>query len=176
MFLFFSESFVKLLISTKNLEKEKEEAMKEMLTQEVHTYLKYHDHSRDEHSQALKSFTDYLIEMYKVHLVTLAVGSVIIILDCPTLESLDRLWYDYISGHLDKVAERCLVTDKMKKRLNLETVCLQTTITKKNYLNCRKALKELSSKSLDKAFILYLKSRALPFSFKSVQFTSGSRK
>ena len=147
MFLFFSESYVKLLISTKNLEKEKEEATKKMLTQEVHIYLKYNDHSRDELCQAIKSFTDHLIDVYKVRLVTLAVASVIIILDCPTLESLDRLWSDYISGHLDKIAERYLVTDKMKKRLNLETVCLKTTITKENYFNCRKALMELSSTS-----------------------------
>ena len=110
MFLFFSESYAKLLISTKNLEKEKEEAMKQL-----------------------------------VRSVTLAVVSVIIILDCPTLESLDRLWSDYISGHLDKNAKRYLVTAEMKKRLNLETVCLKTTITKENYFNCRKALMELSS-------------------------------
>ena len=144
MFLFFSESYVKLLISTKSLEKEKEEAMKQMLTQAADNYFRFNDHSRDEHSQALESFTRHLINVYKVHLVTLKAGSVIIILDCPTLESLDHLWYDYVSGHLDKVAERCLVTDKMKKRLDLETVCLQTTITKENYLNCRKALMELS--------------------------------
>ena len=74
MFLFLSESYAKLLISTKTLEKEKEEAMKQL-----------------------------------VRLVTLAVVSVIIILDCPTLESLDRLWSDYISGHLDKNAKRHLV-------------------------------------------------------------------
>ena len=80
MFLFFTESYAKLLISTKNLEKEKEEAMKQL-----------------------------------VRLVTLAVVSVIIILDCPTLESLDRLWSDYISGHLDKNAKRHLVTAEMKK-------------------------------------------------------------
>ena len=121
--------------------------MKQMLKQEVHFYLKYNDHSRDDPWQAIKSFTDHLLEVYKVRLVTLGVASVIIILDCPTLESLDRLWYDYISGHLDKVAERYLVTDKMKKRLDLETVCLQTTITKENYFNCRKALMELSSTS-----------------------------
>ncbi|XP_015769096.1 PREDICTED: uncharacterized protein LOC107347651 [Acropora digitifera] len=82
-----------------------------------------------------------------VRLVTLAVVFVIIILDCPTLESPDRLWSDCISGHLDKNAKRYLVTAEMKKRPNRETVCLKTTITKENYLNCRKALMELSSTS-----------------------------
>lgn len=159
MFSFFSESYVELLISTTtNLGKEKEEAMKQMLTQSVNNYFKYNDHSRDEFCQAIKSFNDYLIDVYKVHLVTLAVGSLIITLDCPTLESLDRLWRDYNSGHLDKLAEEYLVTDKLKKRLNLETVCLKTTITKENYLNCRKALMELSSTSsgeFNKAFGKY---------------------
>ena len=78
-------------------------------------------------------------------LVTLKKSSVIIILDCPTLESLKLLWRDYHSGHLDKVAERYLVTDKIKKRLNLETICLKTIIEKENYLNCKKALMRLQS-------------------------------
>ena len=143
-FFFFSESYVKVLISTRNLEKEKEEAMKEMLIQEVHSYLKFNDHSGDELPQAITSFTVHLINVYKVRLVTLGVGSVIIILDCPTLESLEHLWSDYLSGNLDKVAERYLVTDEMKKKLNLETICLKTTITEENYWNCKKALMGLS--------------------------------
>ena len=144
-FCFFSESYVKLLISTRNLEKEKEEAMKEMLTQEVHSYLKFNDHSGDELHQAITSFTVHLINVYKVRLVTLGVASVIIFLDCPTLESLESLWSDYLSGHLHKVAERYLVTDEMKEKLNLETICLKATIEQKNYLNCKKALMERPS-------------------------------
>ena len=145
LFLFFLESYVKLLISTRNLEKEKEEAMKEMLTQEVHSYLKFNDHSGDELHQAITSFTVHLINVYKVRLVTLGIASVIIFLDCPTLESLERLWSDYLSGHLHKVAERYLVTDEMKKKLILETICLKATIEQENYLNCKKALMERPS-------------------------------
>ena len=33
----------------------------------------------------------------------------------------------------------------MKKKLNLETICLKTTIEKENYFNYRKALMELQS-------------------------------
>ncbi|XP_067019073.1 uncharacterized protein [Acropora muricata] len=84
----YGESYVKLLIGTRNLEKEKEEAMKEMLTQEVHSYLKFNDHSGDDPHQAMASFTVHLINVYKVRLVTLGVASVIIFLDCPTLGSL----------------------------------------------------------------------------------------
>ena len=134
-----------MLISTRNLEKEKEEAMKEMLTQEVHSYLKFNDHSGDELPQAITSFTVHLINVYKVRLVTLGVNSVFIILDCPTLGSLEHLWSDYLSGHLDKVAERYLVSDEIKKKLNLQTICLKTTIAEENYLNCKKALMERPS-------------------------------
>ena len=70
--------------------KEKEEAMKEMLTQEVHTYVKFNDHSRDEPHQAITHFTVHLINVYKVRLVTLGVNSLFIILDCPTLGSLEQ--------------------------------------------------------------------------------------
>ena len=116
-----------------------------MLKQEVHTYLRFNDHSGDKPCQAIKHFTAHLINVYEVRLVTLGVNSVFIILDCPTLGSLEHLWSDYLSGHLNKVAERYLVTDKMRKKLNLETICLTTTIAVENYLNCKKALTEHSS-------------------------------
>ena len=60
------------------------------------------------------------------------------------LKGLDQLWYDYLSGHLNKVAERYLVTDKMKRKLKLRRINLKTTIEEENYLNCRKVLLESS--------------------------------
>ena len=72
------------------------------------------------------------------------VGSLIIILNCHTIESLEHLWNDCLAGHLDKVAERYLVSYEMKKRLNLETINLKTTIKEENYLICRKILVDCS--------------------------------
>ena len=63
-------------------------------------------------------------------------------MECTTLESLKHLWSDYLSSHLDEVAEQYLVTDEMKKKLALETNCLKTTIEEENYFNCKKALME----------------------------------
>ena len=140
-----SESYVKLLISTKYLEKEKREVIEEILAKEVQNYLRFNDHSGDTHARAMKSFTDHLINVYCVHLFTVGSGSVIINLDCPTLDSLEHLWSDYLAGHLDILAERYLVTDDIKKKLNLETICLKTTIEEEDYLNCKKALMELRS-------------------------------
>ena len=71
------------------------------------------------------------------------VGSLEIIVECPTLRSLEHLWNDYLSGHLNKVAERYLVTDEMKTKLGLETINLKATIDEENYLACRKFLTKI---------------------------------
>ena len=147
MFFFFffclSESYVKLLLSTKDLEKEKEDAVEKCLSETVQNYAKFDDHPRDNYAQALKPCTDHIINAYDVNLVTAAGDSIIIVVECPSLESLELLWRDYLAGHLDKVAERYLVPDEMKKELNLETISLQITIEEENYLNCKKALMEI---------------------------------
>ena len=118
-----------------------------MLTQMVQTYDKHNDHSSDD-LKGLKSFTDNLIDTYEVLVVAVCKGSIVVILKCPTLKSLEQLWSDYLSGHLDKVAERYLVTDEIKKNLNLETTCLKTTIDEEHYLNCKEAFMELASTCL----------------------------
>ena len=141
----FSESFVRLFIWGKNLEKEKKEAMEEILTQVVEKYVKCNEFSKDNIEEDLKSFIDHLVDVYGVLLVTVCKGSVIIILDCPTLDSLEHLWNDYLAGHLDNLAERYLVTNEMKKKFDLETVSLKTTILEEDYLNCKEALMELRS-------------------------------
>ena len=86
----FSESFVKLFIWGKNLKKKEEEAMEEILTQVVEKYVKCNEFSKDNIEEDLKSFTDHIVKVYGVLLVTVGNGSVIIILDCPTLDSLEH--------------------------------------------------------------------------------------
>ena len=97
---------------------------------------------------SIEAFTEHLITVYKVSLRTVGSGSVIIIVECPTLKILEHLWNDYLTGELDKIAERCFVTDELKKKLNLETTCLKVFIKEENYLNCRKALREPPSTCL----------------------------
>ena len=141
----FSESFVRLFIWGKNLEKKKKEAMEKILTQVVETYMECNKLSQGNLKEDLKSFTDHIENVYRVNLVTVGKGSVIIILDCPTLDSLEHLWNDYLAGHLDNLAKRYLVTNEMKKKFDLETVSPKTTILKEDYLNCKEALMELRS-------------------------------
>ena len=128
-----------LLISAPHLNEEQSKAVHNMLSVQVETYVEVYDHPTDK-LKGLGALAKFITETYKVFIKHADVGSLIIILNCQTIESLELLWNDSLSGHLDKVAERYLVTSEMKKRLNLETVNLKTTIEEENYLNCRKAL------------------------------------
>ena len=80
----------------------------------------------------------------KVKLVKM--GSLTIIMQCPTLESLEKLWKSYCSGYLSDIVERLLVTDELRRKLGLENVRLTTTIEEENYLICKKAFRETSGK------------------------------
>ena len=90
------------------------------------------------------AFLEYLELTYDVSCRTFNLGSLIVSLECKTLKGLDKLWNDYLSDHLNKVAKKHLVTDEMMKNLSLKTINLMTTIDEENYLNCRKILVESS--------------------------------
>ena len=134
-----------MLIQAATLRKEQQEKAEKELTQLARIYEEFNDVSADNGVEALEAFIEYLISAYKVVLIAVGRGSVIIFLECIALESLERVWNDCVSGDLDEVAGSYLVTDKMRKELKLETNCLKTTIHKENYLNCKKALMGLPS-------------------------------
>ncbi|XP_044179117.1 uncharacterized protein LOC122960730 [Acropora millepora] len=93
----------------------------------------------------VRAFVEFLEKAYDVTRVGLNKGFPIISPNCKTLKGLDQLWNDYLSGHLNKVAERYLVTEEVKTKLNLRKINLKTSIEEKNYLNCRKILLESSA-------------------------------
>ena len=133
-----------MLITTVSLNEEQEKVVERSLTLAVQEYLKFNC------NPTIEAFDEHLIRVYQVSLVTVGIGSIIVTVECPSLESLDHLWSDYRSGELDKVAERCFVTDEMRKKLNLDKICLKTIIEEGNYLNCRKALRERPSTCIGK--------------------------
>ena len=92
----------------------------------------------------VRALIEFLESGYNQSQVAINVGSLIITLNCKTLKGLDQLWYDYLSGHLNKVAERYLVTDEMKTKLNRRKINLKATIEEQNYLNCRRVFMESS--------------------------------
>ena len=81
-------------------------------------------------------------------------GSLIVTVECPNLESLERIWNDYQSGCLDDIAESYLVTDELKRKLGLDHVRLRITIEEESYLICKRALMEIAVElgSLYRAF------------------------
>ena len=138
-FIYFSENLIKLLISARDLKEEQSKAFHTILSEQVKTYLEVHDHSTDKLKE-VGALNKFITKNYRLLFKYAVVGSLVIVLNCQRIESLEHLWNDFLSGHLDKVAERYLVTDEMKERLNLETINLKTTIEEEKYLNCRKVL------------------------------------
>ena len=65
---------------------------------------------------------------------------------CNNLEELERLWENYRSGRLNEIAEKYLVTDEIKRRFDVETVNLATTIQEEDYLACKEFLSSKPSK------------------------------
>lgn len=75
-----------------------------------------------------------------IHDVTPSGDSLRIEVKCLTLESLERLWQDYRSGQLNRMAKKFLVTDEIKRKFNLESITLKTTISEDDYLACKEYL------------------------------------
>ena len=139
----FSDCLIKLKIEAAGLNEEQRKDVYDMLTPQATTFVKSRNYSKVE-LPGVRAFLEFLEKVYNVSEGALNVGSLIISLDCKTLRGLDQLWNDYLSGHLNKVAERYLVTDEMQKKLNLRKINFKTTIEEENYLNCRKVLMECS--------------------------------
>ncbi|KAL9956542.1 hypothetical protein ACROYT_G038030 [Oculina patagonica] len=87
---------------------------------------------------------NYLEGVLDLPIATAHEGSLIITVECRTLEILEHLWEDYSSGHLNVVVEECLVTDDIRRRFEVEFVKLKTTISKDEYLTCKLSLMNLT--------------------------------
>ena len=64
-------------------------------------------------------------------------NSLRVAVECENSEVLEQLWGDYRSGYLNVVAEKCLLTDDIKRRFHLTSVKFKTTILKEDYLACK---------------------------------------
>ena len=126
---------------TQDLSDEKQEIIAKDLEYRVYMYQKYHDVSSPD---SIKALTEYLKEAYQVAIRMVESGSLIITVQCPTLESLESLWNDHQSGHLNDIAETFLVTDELKTKLGMDNIRLKTTIEEENYLICKMAFMEIS--------------------------------
>ena len=96
--------------------------------------------------EGIEDFSAYL-QGHLIHIHRVEDGCIKITVICPTLEILEWLWNDYRSGHLNAVAEGCLITEKVKDELDMETITLRTTILDEDYLTCKLSLVEISGTS-----------------------------
>ena len=92
----------------------------------------------------LYDFYAYLVGHLQLMDVNFHLSSIKITANCRTLEILELLWDDYRSGHLNAKAEECLITEKVKDELDMETITLTTTILEQDYLACKLSLNEIS--------------------------------
>ena len=94
--------------------------------------------------EGLEDFYAYLHGHLSLKVKKLETSSIKITVKCRTLAILERLWYNYISGHLNAEAEKCLITKEVKDELGMETILLATTILEKDYMACKLSLTESS--------------------------------
>lgn len=71
-------------------------------------------------------------------------GSLIVMIECGSLEILEGLWEDYRTGYLNEVAQKFLVTEEILKVFGLAQVKLSTTIKEEEYKTCRELLLKAS--------------------------------
>ena len=148
---------IKVLISfnARHLTVEQQTILNEELEQSVHRYRRYQDLSSLPFDSSVDRLTKYIEKTFEANVMMVQSGSLIITVQCPTLESLESLWNGYCSGYLNDIVERFLVTDELKRKLGMDNVRLKTTIEEENYLICKKAFVENSGElgSLSRAFL-----------------------
>jgi len=90
-------------------------------------------------------FSKYLKEM-RVTITGVSTGSLLITVKCDSLQILERLWDDYLSGHLGEVVQSCFVTEEILTELGLAELTLKTTISEEEYKACNKYLRNESGR------------------------------
>ena len=88
-------------------------------------------------AEKLDDFVDYMERVRKVLIVDTKTGSLIITVECGSLEILDDLWDDYSTGNLNEMAQKYLVTEDILKEFGLIEVKLSTTIQEEEYRAAR---------------------------------------
>ena len=137
---------IEVLISanTQDLTVAQQRILKEELEQLAHRYQRHQDLSSLPFVSRVARLAEFIEKAFEVVVLFVQPGSLIITVQCPSLESLESLWNGYCSGYLNDIVERFLVTDELKRKLGMDNVRLKTTIEEENYLICKKAFIENS--------------------------------
>ena len=114
---------MQLKITPEDLNDEQQEIFDSVIQQTVLS-MEPDDLSTD---KGVGSLTKYLKESHNLTLKTFTSDGLTIKVQCP-VESLESLLVDCHFGHLNEVAERCLLTGEIRTILNMDTVRLKATI------------------------------------------------
>lgn len=122
---------------------QQEEAKRQIMSEMTKCFLE--KHAADIPSKDFRLCLNYYLEgVLDLIVIEAAEGSLRITVECRTVEILDRLWEEYCSGHLNAVAEERLLTDFIKKRFDVVSVKLKTTILEEDYFACKRFLMGIS--------------------------------
>ena len=90
----------------------------------------------------LQSFCQYLKNMLNVVVRRHDTGSLLLTVECRSLQILERLWKDYCSGHLNKMAQESLITAEVLEKLGLSEIKLKIFISEEEYKRGKQILRE----------------------------------
>ncbi len=98
---------------------------------------KYFQFIEPSNPEEFNGYLQYLKEIREVLILGTRLGSLIITVECRSLEILEGLWNDYCTGRLNEMAQKYLVTEDVLKEFGLAEVKLTTTILEEEYKACR---------------------------------------
>ena len=78
-------------------------------------------------------FLQYLRYKLNLFVGNHVLSSLLITVECSSLQILEGLWEDYCSGHLNAIAQEILVTAEVLEKLGLDEVRLKTFISEEEY-------------------------------------------
>ena len=115
-------------------------------TQEVLNFMssKYLQNVDPSTPEEFNGFVEYIERVRNALIVDFKRGSLIVMVECSSLEILEGLWEDYSTGYLNEMAQKFLVTEELLRTFGLAKVKLTTTIKEEQYRACHKLLSKIA--------------------------------
>ena len=108
-----------------NLYVKKQDTFSHQFSADINMFLKQNTFSPTE---GLNVFLKGLEDTYNLSIQVLKFDGLEIRVECVTLGNLERLWRYFLSRRLNEIAEMYILTDEVKKKLNLKNMRLTTII------------------------------------------------
>ncbi|XP_078377245.1 uncharacterized protein LOC144660480 isoform X2 [Oculina patagonica] len=120
--------------------------------QEVGTEGEHHQNPPTESEvwNVIKKYVDRVFEyLRRLYVIVrrFASGSLLITVECSSLQILEALWEDYRSGHLGEMVQKLLITPQVLEKLGLTDVKLKTFISEEEYMKGKQIFMENLSAS-----------------------------